>query len=117
MSSLVLIRTLRDSTDPVLRKPLQKMLILEGQDGSRTNCATNKTRVNRDFEQGVTCGALVWKSTDFRSLISKVFCHPTLLSPTDLLAVFWRSITNLTHLTLHSTAYNKASPTSRCNRA
>ena len=34
------------------------MLILEGQDGSRTNCATNKNRVSRDFEQRVTCGAL-----------------------------------------------------------
>ena len=51
---------------------------------------------------------LCWRSADFRSLISKVFFHPTLLSPTDLLAVFWRSITNLNHLTLHSTAYNKA---------
>ena len=59
MSNLVLICTLSDSTDPVVRKPLQKMLILEGLDGSRTNCATNKTRVSRDFEQGVIGGALV----------------------------------------------------------
>ena len=64
MSNLVLIRTLRDSTDPDVRKPLQKMLILE--------CVRNKdrmavepivrllkkTRVSRYFEQGVTCGTL-----------------------------------------------------------
>ena len=49
MSNLVLICTLSDSADPVVRKPLQKRLILEGQDGSRTNCATNKARVSRDF--------------------------------------------------------------------
>ena len=41
------------------------MLILEGQDGSRTNCAINKTRVSRDFEQDVTCGALVLKKYRF----------------------------------------------------
>ena len=64
MSNLVLIRTLRDSTDPDVRKPLQKMLILEcvrNKDRMAVEPIVrllNKTRVSRDFEQGVTCGAL-----------------------------------------------------------
>ena len=83
MSNLVLIRTLIHSTDPDVRKPLQKMLILE--------CLRNKDRMVVEPIVRLTRPELVeilnqvslvvhlcWRSAGFRSLINKVFCGSVL---------------------------------------
>ena len=85
MSNLVLICTLRHSTDRDVRKPLQKMQILE--------CVRNKDRMVVEQIVRLTRPELVeilnkvslvvhlpvcWRGTDFRSLINKVFCGSVL---------------------------------------
>ena len=83
MSNLVLIHTLRHSTDPDVRKLQHKMLILE--------CVRNKDRMAVEPIVRLTRPELVeilnkvslvvhlcWRSTDFRSLINKVFCGSVL---------------------------------------
>ena len=97
MSNLDLNYTLRNSTDPDVRKPQRKMLTLEcarNMDGGRTNCVSNKTRVGRGFEQGVTCGAYTCAG---EVQILPSYCY---LPGTSWQCFGARFNTNLTHLAL-----------------
>ena len=114
MSNLALNCTLRNSTDPDVRKPQRKMLTLE--------CVRNKDRMAVELVERLTRPELVEVLNKVSLVVHTLvpercrYCHPIAIFPGPLGSVLALDLIRI-WLTLLSTAYDKATPTSRGNRA
>ena len=114
MSNLALNCTLRNSTDPDVRKPQRKILTLE--------CVRNKDRMAVELIVRLTRPELVEVLNKVSLVVHTLvpescrYCHSIGISPGPLGSVLALDLIRI-WLTLLSTAYDKATPTSRGNRA